>query len=239
MIELTGLSRRYVLGGETIRALDAIDETIRSGEHLAVMGPSGSGKSTLLNVIGCLDRPTSGSYRLDGREVAGLADHDLARLRRREIGYVFQAFHLIPRMTALENVELGMLFDGVARNERRERAVAALERVGMGARAHHRPGELSGGERQRAAIARAVVMRPRILLADEPTGNLDQASGRAVLELLDALHEQGLTVIVVTHDPGVARRAQRVLVLRDGRIVRRMPAVELRSLDEALAGAVP
>ena len=239
MIELTGLSRRYVLGGETIRALDAIDETIRSGEHLAVMGPSGSGKSTLLNVIGCLDRPTSGSYRLDGREVAGLADHDLARLRRREIGYVFQAFHLIPRMTALENVELGMLFDGVARNARRERAVAALERVGMGARAHHRPGELSGGERQRAAIARAVVMRPRILLADEPTGNLDQASGRAVLELLDALHEQGLTVIVVTHDPGVARRAQRVLVLRDGRIVRRMPAVELRSLDEALAGAVP
>jgi putative ABC transport system ATP-binding protein len=239
VIELTGLSRRYVLGGETIRALDAIDETIRSGEHLAVMGPSGSGKSTLLNVIGCLDRPTSGSYRLDGREVAGLADHDLARLRRREIGYVFQAFHLIPRMTALENVELGMLFDGVARNERRERAVAALERVGMGARAHHRPGELSGGERQRAAIARAVVMRPRILLADEPTGNLDQASGRAVLELLDALHEQGLTVIVVTHDPGVARRAQRVLVLRDGRIVRRMPAVELRSLDEALAGAVP
>jgi putative ABC transport system ATP-binding protein len=237
VIELAGLSRQYVLGGETIRALDAIDESIRDGEHLAVMGPSGSGKSTLLNVIGCLDRPTAGSYRLDGREVAGLADHDLARLRRREIGYVFQAFHLIPRMTALENVELGMLFDGVARSERRERAVAALERVGMGARAHHRPGELSGGERQRTAIARAVVMRPRILLADEPTGNLDQASGRAVLELIDALHEQGLTVIVVTHDPSVARRAERVLVLRDGRIVRRMPAVELRSLDEALAGA--
>ncbi len=237
MIELANLSRQYVLGGETIRALDAIDETIRDGEHLAVMGPSGSGKSTLLNVIGCLDRPTAGSYRLDGREVAGLADHDLARLRRREIGYVFQAFHLVPRMTALENVELGMLFDGVARSERRERALAALERVGMGARAQHRPGELSGGERQRTAIARAIVMRPRILLADEPTGNLDQASGRAVLELLDALHEQGLTVIVVTHDPSVARRAERVLVLRDGQIVRRLPAVELRSLDEALAGA--
>lgn len=237
MIELANLSRQYVLGGETIRALDAIDETIRDGEHLAVMGPSGSGKSTLLNVIGCLDRPTAGSYRLDGREVAGLADHDLARLRRREIGYVFQAFHLVPRMTALENVELGMLFDGVPRSERRERALAALERVGMGARAQHRPGELSGGERQRTAIARAIVMRPRILLADEPTGNLDQASGRAVLELLDALHEQGLTVIVVTHDPSVARRAERVLVLRDGQIVRRLPAVELRSLDEALAGA--
>jgi putative ABC transport system ATP-binding protein len=237
VIELANLSRQYVLGGETIRALDAIDETIRDGEHLAVMGPSGSGKSTLLNVIGCLDRPTAGSYRLDGREVAGLADHDLARLRRREIGYVFQAFHLVPRMTALENVELGMLFDGVARSERRERALAALERVGMGARAQHRPGELSGGERQRTAIARAIVMRPRILLADEPTGNLDQASGRAVLELLDALHEQGLTVIVVTHDPSVARRAERVLVLRDGQIVRRLPAVELRSLDEALAGA--
>jgi putative ABC transport system ATP-binding protein len=237
VIELANLSRQYVLGGETIRALDAIDETIRDGEHLAVMGPSGSGKSTLLNVIGCLDRPTAGSYRLDGREVAGLADHDLARLRRREIGYVFQAFHLVPRMTALENVELGMLFDGVPRSERRERALAALERVGMGARAQHRPGELSGGERQRTAIARAIVMRPRILLADEPTGNLDQASGRAVLELLDALHEQGLTVIVVTHDPSVARRAERVLVLRDGQIVRRLPAVELRSLDEALAGA--
>ena len=239
MIELVGIRRSYALGGETIHALDGIDERIESGEHVAVMGPSGSGKSTLLNVSGCLDRPTAGSYRLDGREVAGLSDAELARIRRREIGHVFQAFHLVPRMSALENVELGMLFDSIPPRQRRERALAALASVGMGPRAGHRPGELSGGERQRAAIARAVVTRPRVLLADEPTGNLDQTSGRAVLELLDGLHAAGFTVVIVTHDPGVARRAQRVLLMRNGRIVRRMPASELRTLDEALAGAAP
>ncbi len=239
MIELSGIERSYQLGRETIHALAGIDERIEAGEHVAVMGPSGSGKSTLLNVIGCLDRPTAGSYRLDGREVAGLPEHELARIRRREIGHVFQAFHLIPRMSAAENVELGLLFDAVAPRERRQRAIEALARVGMQARAKHRPGELSGGERQRTAIARAVVTRPRVLLADEPTGNLDQVSGRAVLELLDELHAGGLTVVIVTHDPGVARRAQRVLLMRDGRVVRRMPASELRTLDEALAGARP
>jgi putative ABC transport system ATP-binding protein len=239
MIELSAIGRSYLLGSEWIHALADIDERIAAGEHVAVMGPSGSGKSTLLNVIGCLDQPTSGSYRLDGREVAGLPDVELARIRRRDIGHVFQAFHLVPRMSALENVELGMLFDSIAPRERRERALVALARVGMESRARHRPGELSGGERQRTAIARAVVTRPRVLLADEPTGNLDQASGGAVLDLLDELHASGLTVIVVTHDPAVARRAERVLLMRDGRIVRRMPTTELRTLEEALAGVRP
>jgi putative ABC transport system ATP-binding protein len=236
MIRLRGIRRSYTLGGGTIHALDGVDETIERGEHVAIMGPSGSGKSTLLNIIGCLDRPTEGSYELSGREVSGLSELELAAVRRRQVGYVFQTFHLIARLDAVNNVELGMLFDGVARRERRQRALAALEQVGLAARAGHRPAELSGGERQRVAIARAIVMRPDVLLADEPTGNLDRGSGGVVLDLLDTLHARGLTLLVVTHDPDVARRAQRVIILRDGKIVRRLAAAELTSLADALAG---
>jgi putative ABC transport system ATP-binding protein len=238
VIRLRDVWRSYELGGEFVHALAGVDEDIERGEHVAVMGPSGSGKSTLLNVIGCLDHPTRGSYRLEGREVAQLSEQELAVVRRRSIGYVFQTYHLVPRLDAAANVELPMVFEGVEPRERRERAAEALARVGMARRARHRPSELSGGERQRVAIARAVVMRPGVLLADEPTGNLDRNSGQQVLALLDELHGQGLTLIVVTHDPEVARRAERVVILQDGRIARRIAAAELVSVAEALAGKV-
>jgi putative ABC transport system ATP-binding protein len=221
VIELDRLSRTFEVGGEPVHALVEVTETIERGEHLAIMGPSGSGKSTLLNLIGCLDRPTSGSYRFDGREVAGLDEHELDVIRQSGIGFIFQAFHLVPRLDARENVELPMIFAGVPRADRRDKANAALSAVGLEPRAEHRPSELSGGERQRLAIARAVAMRPSVLLADEPTGNLDSRSGGAVLDLLEALNDDGLTLLVVTHDPRVAGRADRVLILADGRIVRR------------------
>ena len=222
MIRLEHVSRIFRVGETEVHALDDVSEHVRHGEHVAIMGPSGSGKSTLLNVIGCLDRPSSGSYRLDGREVAALDDAALTLARRELIGFVFQSFHLVPRLTAAENVELPMIFAGIARPERRERAAAGLESVGLSGRAGHRPDQLSGGERQRVAIARAMVMRPRVLLADEPTGNLDTASGRQVLDLLGRLNGEGLTLLVVTHDPGVARRAGRILLMTDGRIARRV-----------------
>jgi putative ABC transport system ATP-binding protein len=239
VIELQHICRTFLLGGEQVRALDDVTETIAGGEHLAIMGPSGSGKSTLLNLIGCLDRPTSGSYRFEGREVAGLAEHELDQLRQQRIGFVFQAFHLVARLDARQNVELPMIFAGLARDERRERARAALAAVGVEGRAAHRPAELSGGERQRVAIARAIAMRPSVLLADEPTGNLDSRSGGVLLDLLDRLHGEGLTLLVVTHDPKVAHRAERVLILEDGRIARRVPRAGLADalahwgLDEA------
>ncbi len=229
MIRLEHVSRVFDVGDEPLRALDDVTEHVRPGEHVAIMGPSGSGKSTLLHIVGCLDRPTSGSYRLDGREVGGLDDAALTAVRRHLIGFVFQSFHLVSRLTAAENVELPMVFAGVARPERRERVRAGLDAVGLGPRAGHRPSQLSGGERQRVAIARAAVMRPRLLLADEPTGNLDSASGRQILELLERMHAEGLTLVVVTHDPAVARRAARVLVMSDGRIVRRLAGVELQT----------
>jgi putative ABC transport system ATP-binding protein len=221
VIRLENVSRTFEIGGRPLHALAGVTEHIRPGEHVALMGPSGSGKSTLLNVIGCLDRPTAGRYWLDGREVSQLDDEALTLVRRHTIGFIFQSFHLVARLTASENVELPMVFAGVAREERRARATAALERVGLGDRAEHRPSQLSGGERQRVAIARATVMGPRLLLADEPTGNLDSASGTQVLEMLDGLHAAGLTLVVVTHDPAVARRAGRTLVMVDGRIARR------------------
>jgi len=227
VIRLEHVSRVFRVGEAEVRALDDVSEEIAGGEHVALMGPSGSGKSTLLNVLGCLDRPSEGSYRLDGREVGALDDAELTLVRRRLVGFVFQSFHLVPRLSAAQNVELPMLFAGVARAERRERAAAELAAVGLRPRADHRPDQLSGGERQRVAIARAMVMRPRVLLADEPTGNLDSASGRQVLDLLARLHAEGLTLVVVTHDPGVARRAQRVLVMTDGRIARRLRPEEL------------
>ncbi len=227
MIELEDVSRSYQVGEQPLHALKGITLNIPAGDYVAVMGPSGSGKSTLLNILGCLDQPNAGSYRLDGDEVGSLSDDALSEVRRYKIGFVFQSFHLIPRLAAEENVALPMLLAGVPPEERRARAAAALEAVGLGHRAGHRPNELSGGESQRVAIARATVMRPRILLADEPTGNLDTAAGQQVLEVIERMNAEGLTLIVVTHDPNVGRRARRVIVLRDGEIVRTLPGREL------------
>ncbi|MGD2062741.1 MAG: ABC transporter ATP-binding protein [Nitrospirota bacterium] len=219
MIELIGVSRTFQVGGRPVRALREVDLSVAAGEHVAIMGPSGSGKSTLLNILGCLDRPTSGTYRLDGREVSDLGETELSQVRRHTIGFVFQFFHLIPRLTAVGNVELPMVFAGIAPRERRAKAAAALEAVGLADRAGHRPEQLSGGERQRVAIARATVMEPRLLLADEPTGNLDSASGRQVLEVLQRMNTAGLTLVVITHDPEVAALAGRIIRLHDGRVM--------------------
>jgi len=219
MIELTGVTRTFAVGEQPVHALRDIDLAIDRGEYTAIMGPSGSGKSTLLNILGCLDRPTSGSYRLDGEETRGLSEARLSRIRRHKIGFVFQFFHLVPRLTAAENVELPMAFAGIAPDERRRRIGKALAAVGLTARARHRPDQLSGGERQRVAIARAVVMEPAILLADEPTGNLDSTSGGEIVALIEAMNRQGLTVLVVTHDPQIGGRARRRIRLADGAIV--------------------
>jgi putative ABC transport system ATP-binding protein len=235
VIELEDVWRTYSMGGEELHALAGIDERIGAGEHVAIMGASGSGKSTLLNVVGCLDRATRGTYRLGGREVQGLSDVELSRVRQQEIGFVFQSYHLVPRLDALGNVELPMIFAGLARKDRRQRAQAALESVGLAERLHHRPSEMSGGQRQRTAIARAMVMGPRILLADEPTGNLDSHSGRQVLELLEEMKASGLTLVVVTHDPAVARRADRILILSDGRVQRRLEGEEVHDIARVFA----
>jgi putative ABC transport system ATP-binding protein len=219
LIRLAGLSRTFTVGDQEVRALDGVDLTVAPGEYLSLMGPSGSGKSTLLNVLGLLDRPTAGEYWLDGEATSAMSDDRLADTRQREIGFVFQSFHLIPRLSAVENVELPMLLAGLAPPERRERARSALGQVGLAARVDHRPNQLSGGERQRVAIARAVVMQPKILLADEPTGNLDSASGAEVVRIVEDLQDRGLTLVVVTHDPAIGGRAHRRLLMRDGRIV--------------------
>ena len=219
MMELSGICREYVVGAETVHALDHVDLTIKRAEYVSIMGPSGSGKSTLLNVLGLLDRPTSGTYRLHGEDVAGLDDNALAAARQRHIGFVFQFFHLIPRLTALENVELPLVLRGTAPRVRRERAAAILESVGLEKRVDHRPDQLSGGERQRVAIGRAIVMQPSYLLADEPTGNLDTRSGDEIIEILEQLNRDGIALLIVTHDPAVGDRAHRHLKLRDGKIV--------------------
>ena len=219
MIALRGLTRHYQVGDQTVRALDGVDLDLPDGDYLAIMGPSGSGKSTLLHLLGCLDRPTAGSYRLDDREVGTLDDAALAEVRSRKIGFVFQFFHLVPRLDASANVELPMVLAGVRPAERRERARAALAAVGLTDRADHRPDQLSGGQRQRVAIARATVMKPSILLADEPTGNLDSVSGGEILALLEGMNRNGLTLVVVTHDPQVGQRARRVVRMVDGKIV--------------------
>jgi len=219
MISLAGITRAYEVGGRPVHALRGIDLELADGEYLAIMGPSGSGKSTLLNILGCLDRPNSGSYRLDGREVSGLDDQELSLVRRHKIGFVFQVFHLVPRLTAQENVALPLLFAGEPPRERNEKARRALASVGLSERADHRPDQLSGGERQRVAIARSTVMGPSILLADEPTGNLDTRSGREVIDLLERMNGAGLTLVVVTHDPAIGRRAPRQLRLVDGAAV--------------------
>ena len=219
MIELTGVSRTWEVGGRPVHALRDVSLSVAAGEYVSVMGPSGSGKSTLLSILGGLDRPTAGSYRFESREVASLPDDELSRLRRERIGFVFQSFHLVPRMTARENVALPLVLAGLVAPERLARADAALEAVGLSARSGHRPDQLSGGEKQRVCLARAVVTRPGLILADEPTGNLDSASGAEIVTLLERLHAGGITLLVVTHDSGIGARAPRGVRLSDGRLV--------------------
>ncbi|HEX8691663.1 MAG TPA: ABC transporter ATP-binding protein [Longimicrobium sp.] len=218
IIETRDLQKHYEMGAEVVRALQGADLRIFRGEYVAIMGPSGSGKSTLMNLIGCLDSPTAGEYVLNGQKVAGMNDDELARVRNREIGFVFQTFNLLPRSTALENVELPLVYGGVGRKERRARAEEALVHVGLGDRMDHRPNELSGGQRQRVAIARALVTRPSIILADEPTGNLDSTTSEEIMGLFARLNAEGQTIIMVTHEADIAAHAARVVTLRDGRI---------------------
>lgn len=216
IVSLDDVSRIYRAGGSEVRALDRVTLRIDRGDFVALMGPSGSGKSTLLNVLGCLDTPTSGVYRLEGESVQDLPEARLAGIRRTKIGFIFQSYHLVPRMTAARNVELPLILAGVLPSERRSRVRVALENVGLSARHHHRPDQLSGGERQRVAIARAMVTRPALLLADEPTGNLDSRTGDEIMDVLERLHHEGLTIVLVTHDPRVAARAHRLMTMRDG-----------------------
>jgi putative ABC transport system ATP-binding protein len=218
VIRIRELTRDYMMGTETVRALRGVSIDIGRNEYVAVMGPSGSGKSTLMNLIGCLDTPTAGEYWLNGHEVSRLTDDRLASVRNKEIGFVFQTFNLLARATALHNVELPLVYAGVPAGERRARAVHALEAVGLGERMEHRPNELSGGQRQRVAIARALVNQPSILLADEPTGNLDSTTSQEIMRLFGELHASGQTVIMVTHEPDIAAFAERVIVLRDGQV---------------------
>jgi len=218
MIHLRHIDRVFPLKGGPFYALRDINLEIREGDFLSIMGPSGSGKSTFMNLIGCLDTPNGGAYWLNGQEVSRMSDDALARVRNREIGFVFQTFNLLPRATALHNVELPLVYAGVSSGERRKRARQALERVGLGDRMGHRPNELSGGQRQRVAIARALVNSPSLLLADEPTGNLDSTTSEEIMAVFGELHSQGQTIVVVTHEPSIARYAERVIVLRDGRL---------------------
>ena len=220
MIQLENAHRRFEVGDQVVRALDSIDLTVASGEYVSIVGPSGSGKSTLLNAIGLLDRLDEGTYRLDGLDVTQFVDDELARLRRERIGFVFQFFHLVARLSAAENVELPLTLSGVSPPERRQRVEVALADYGLSDRARHRPDQLSGGQRQRIAIARATVMRPSVLLADEPTGNLDRKSCSDVIEILEGLNRDGLTLLVVTHDPALAARARRSIHMVDGAIER-------------------
>jgi putative ABC transport system ATP-binding protein len=216
MIKLENITRSFLLGKRELVVLKNINMEVEKGERVAIMGPSGSGKSTMLNLLGCLDRPTSGSYILDGREVSALSGHELAQIRGRKIGFIFQQFNLLPRISALDNVELGLRYAGISDHKRAEEA---LEMVGLGERKHHKPTEMSGGEQQRVAIARALVKKPPVVFADEPTGNLDSKSGREIVSILTNLHaEQGITLIMITHDPGVAHHCQRIIHLKDGEV---------------------
>jgi putative ABC transport system ATP-binding protein len=219
MIELQHINRIFTVGDQQVHALDNVDLSIESGEYLSIMGPSGSGKSTLLNIIGLLDRPTSGTYLLEQHNVTSMNDDTLAHTRRNKIGFVFQFFQLLPRLTALENVELPMMLEGVSPAERRGAATETLNTMGLGDRLHHRPDQLSGGQRQRVAIARATIMKPAVILADEPTGNLDRHSGKDVIELLEQLNKSNMTLIIVTHDPEIGTRATRQIRMVDGSVM--------------------
>ncbi len=219
LIELKDLTKIYRMGDNEVRALDGVTLSIEEHEYVAIIGPSGSGKSTMMNMIGCLDAPDSGEYFLDGLNILNCRDSKLAAIRNKKIGFIFQGFNLLPRLTALENVELPLIYQGIGMSDRHDRAKIALEAVGLGGRVKHRPTELSGGQQQRVAIARALATEPSLILADEPTGNLDSHSGAEVLNLLDELHAAGNTIVLITHDPGVAARARRQVAFSDGRIV--------------------
>ena len=218
LIEIRDLHRVYQVGDQEVRALDGVDLDIAENEYVAIMGPSGSGKSTLMNILGCLDSPSQGSYNLKGNEIAKMTDDELARIRNQEIGFVFQTFNLLPRADALHNVELPLVYAGLKHEERRKRAKESLELVGLGDRMKHKPNELSGGQRQRVAIARALVNRPSIILADEPTGNLDSRTGEEIMAAFEQIWKQGNTVILVTHEPEIAGHARRVVRMKDGKI---------------------
>lgn len=218
LIDVADLTKRYEMGSEEVWALDGVTLSIEEGEYVAVMGPSGSGKSTLMNMLGCLDTPTSGTYHLRGKDVSEFSENELAEIRNHEIGFIFQTFNLLPRVTCLRNAELPLIYAGMSRSERRERAAEVLRSVGLGDRLNHRPNELSGGQRQRVATARALVNNPSLLLADEPTGNLDTETGEEIMQLLEALHRSGNTILLVTHEDIIARHARRIIHLRDGKL---------------------
>lgn len=230
IIEVVDLVRTYRMGSETIAALDGVSLHVQAGEFVAIVGRSGSGKSTLMNLLGCMDRPSGGVYRLDGEDVQDLGDDALSRVRNRHIGFVFQSFQLLGRVSALRNVELPLLYRGTPRRERKRRAIAALEQVGLGERMQHKPLELSGGQRQRVAIARALVGEPTLLLADEPTGNLDSATETEIMGLFETLHAAGNTIVIVTHEPSVAAQCPRAIRLADGKVVGDGPGTEVAAM---------
>lgn len=219
LIRLENLYKIYHLGPQEVRALDGVSLSVEAGEFVAIVGHSGSGKSTLMNMLGCLDTPTSGAYFLEGRDISRLRDDELSEIRNVQIGFIFQGFNLIPGLDALENVELPLLYRGIGKSQRRQLAMDALRRVGLAERLHHRPAEMSGGQQQRVAIARAIAARPPLLLADEPTGNLDTRSGREVMDILWDLHAEGRTIILITHDEGIASSAQRIVRIQDGKVL--------------------
>jgi putative ABC transport system ATP-binding protein len=237
LIDIRDITKVYVLGEERVNALAGVSLGVERGEYVAIMGPSGSGKSTLMNLVGCLDTPTSGSYILNGKEVARMTDDELAGIRNQEIGFVFQTFNLLPRTSALQQVELPLVYGGLSRKERRERAIQALTAVGLQDRMNHQPNEMSGGQRQRVAIARALINDPSILLADEPTGNLDSQTGYEIMALFDELNARGNTIVLVTHEEDIAAHARRIVRLRDGKILQDLPNDRSRARREAPAAS--